>query len=279
MSTLRRRFSNRGSHNSTGVTGFEKRLLDSKIRTWWIYLGVMVVLSGVYLLFDLTSGPLFTVLSFAPVVAILVGVRWTKPELRTPWYLLAIGQFSFAMGDLIAYNYETFFHAALPFPSLADGLYVLMYPFLLYAGVLFIERVPKEEVHHTKSDILIVIAVAAAVMSLFVAPILLGSQTFNYDWLSIFYPVMDLIFLVVLIEVRLTPSPTSYYVLMFGVFCLLAVDAIYAYGTVTQTAFDYTGSVLDVGWLTYYACLGAAALTQNGERPFVPMEDGLSEGE
>ena len=46
---------------------------------------------------------------------------------------------SFLPGDVLAYNYKAFFGTALPFPSVADPVYLAVYP-LTTAGLLLLIR-------------------------------------------------------------------------------------------------------------------------------------------
>ena len=67
---------------------------------------------------------MFNAIGFSAVVAIVVGVRIHRPAARWPWYLIALGQALFVAGDVLAYNYRAFFGRALPFPSIADPVYL-----------------------------------------------------------------------------------------------------------------------------------------------------------
>lgn len=106
---------------------------------WWLYLALMVPISAAYLTGPLDAGPVFNVIGFSAVVAIVLGVRMHKPAARLPWYLIALGQTFFVAGDALSYNYKTFFGTALPFPSVADPVYLAVYP-LTIAGLLLLIR-------------------------------------------------------------------------------------------------------------------------------------------
>ena len=106
---------------------------------WWLYLAVMAPISVAYLAGPLNRGPVFNVIGFSAVVAIVVGVRLHKATPRLPWYLIALGQTFFVAGDVLSYNYTTFFGTALPFPSVADPLYLAVFP-LTVAGLLLLIR-------------------------------------------------------------------------------------------------------------------------------------------
>jgi uncharacterized membrane protein YhhN len=73
----------------------------------------------------LDAGPVFNVIGFSGVAAVVVGVRMHRPAARLAWYLIALGLALFVPGDVLAYNYRALFGGALPFPSVADLAYLL----------------------------------------------------------------------------------------------------------------------------------------------------------
>jgi hypothetical protein len=102
---------------------------------WAAYLIAMSGLGLLYLTLKVTpfhSGPVFNVLGFSSVVAIVAAI-WMHRAARLPWALIAGGLTTFVAGDVLAYNYERLFGQQLPFPSIADGFYLATYP-LLVAG-------------------------------------------------------------------------------------------------------------------------------------------------
>src|SRR3984957_2339179 len=100
---------------------------------------MMAASAVLYLAGPLNAGPVFNVIGFSGVIAIGVGVRTHKPAARLAWYLIAAGQAFFVAGDVLSYNYKALFGTALPFPSVADPLYLAVYP-LTVAGLLLLIR-------------------------------------------------------------------------------------------------------------------------------------------
>src|SRR6204780_3172025 len=110
-------------------------------RVWWLYLVVMVPIAVLYLAGPLKAGPVFNVIGFSAVVAIVAGVHTHKPAARLAWYLIAAGQAFFVAGDVVSYNYTALFGTALPFPSVADAVYLAgVYPFTVAGLLLLIRR-------------------------------------------------------------------------------------------------------------------------------------------
>src|ERR1700735_2569031 len=106
---------------------------------WWLYLALIAPIAIAYLVGPLNTGPVFNLIGFSAVIAIVVGVRTHKPAARLAWYLIAAGQAFFVAGDVLSYNYKALFGAALPFPSVADPVYLAVYP-LTIAGLLLLIR-------------------------------------------------------------------------------------------------------------------------------------------
>ena len=96
-----------------------------KSRAWLLYLGGgIAALLGFLSLPHLRQGWFFNLISLSSPVAIVVAVRMWKPNARAPWYLFALGQTFFVIGDVITYNYNDFFGSDLPYPSIGDVAYL-----------------------------------------------------------------------------------------------------------------------------------------------------------
>ena len=61
------------------------------------------------------------------------------PAAGRPGYLIAVGQLLFTVGDAYSFYHEWVLGLEVPFPSIADGFYLLFYP-LLAAGLLLLVR-------------------------------------------------------------------------------------------------------------------------------------------
>ena len=77
--------------------------------------------------------------SLGMVVAVVVGVRMWRPSRPLAWYLIAVGQLLFTVGDAYSFYHEWVLGLEVPFPSIADGFYLVFYP-VLAAGLLLLVR-------------------------------------------------------------------------------------------------------------------------------------------
>src|SRR3954469_14453308 len=108
---------------------------------WAVYLGVGALMCLLYVAVPpfRGSGPLMNVLGLTPVVAILAGIRMHRPASASPWRWFAAGFALFWFGDLYTYSYPLLLNGDVPFPSLGDGAYLLVYPALV-TGLVMLPR-------------------------------------------------------------------------------------------------------------------------------------------
>jgi signal transduction histidine kinase len=235
---------------------------------WLLFLAWMAFLTGAYILVQLTEppwlddGPVFNLIGLSAVVALLVGAKSRPVGARLPWYLFAWGQLLFVLGDVVAYNYESLFGSALPYPSVADGFYLGFYPVLIAGLLLLIHQHRAGRDRGSLIDaMMITVAAAALSWTYLMAPYAHdASLGFSTKLVSIAYPLMDVLVLGVLVRL-VTGSgrrALGFILLVLAFGTLLATDAIYGWMLLNSS---YTpGGGLEAGWAAFYALLGAAAL-------------------
>ena len=82
-------------------------------RLWYLY-PIAAGLSTLAYLTVFHHSWLYNIIGISSPIVILLAVRLHAPEQRAPWYLFALGQTLFIGGDVLAYNYDTFFGTACP---------------------------------------------------------------------------------------------------------------------------------------------------------------------
>jgi diguanylate cyclase (GGDEF)-like protein/PAS domain S-box-containing protein len=248
---------------------------------WWLYLTALTTLTGAYLTAHFTgphwlnSGPVYNVIGGSAVLALILGAKINSAARRLPWYLFAVGQALFVIGDALAYNYERIFGSALPFPSIADPFYLAFYP-LLVAGMLLLIRERSEARDRAGLIDALIVTVAAGTVSwiYLMAPYAHDhTLTLLTKLTSIAYPMMDILVLGVLLRLAVgsTRRSRAFWLLVSGTAILLATDAIYGW-KLLHGGYN-TGGVLDVGWAAFYALLGAAALHPSMRELSAPVPD------
>jgi diguanylate cyclase (GGDEF)-like protein/PAS domain S-box-containing protein len=229
---------------------------------WWLYLALMALITAAYIAGPLNAGPVFNAIGFSACIAIVIGVRKHRPAARLPWYLIALGQAFFVSGDVLAYNYKAFFGTALPFPSIADPLYLAVYP-VTVAGLLLLirHRNPGRDWTSLVDSLIVTIGLALLSWVFLIAPyahdtaLHLGTKL-----VSIAYPLGDILMLGVAVRMAVGGGRRSpaYYMMIAAIASVLVTDSIY--GWIQLHGTYAPGDPLDGGWILYYVLLGAAAL-------------------
>jgi signal transduction histidine kinase len=238
-------------------------------RAWWSYLVAGGVVAVAYYLVPAAGLVprwaakigLYNGLALSAVAAILIGVIRHRPERPLPWYLFAVGLTSYAVADIIFYTYQDILHRDV-FPSLADVFYLAAYPFLM-AGLLLLirSRSPGADLASLLDALVVTVGVGVVSWVYLIVPFARApGLTLPERLVSMAYPIMDVLLgaTAVRLIVDRGPRPPAFRVLITGVAALLVTDTLY---TIIQLGGGYhTGSPIDVGWMTWYACWGAAAL-------------------
>jgi len=231
---------------------------------WQVYLAVGALLSALYVWVPpfAGSGPVFNLLGLSPVIAIIVGVRRYRRSGAGPWRWFAVGFLLFWLGDLYTYSYPRLTDTEVPFPSLGDAAYVLVYPALMMGLLILVRRRNPERDRAGAIDSLIMTLGLALISWIgLIQPYLHDEELSTVAKLvSIAYPIGDILLLAAAIRLAVdtgTRRP-AFYLLVASIVALLATD--FAYGLVTLAG-AYDGQVLlDVGWISFYLLWGAAAL-------------------
>jgi diguanylate cyclase (GGDEF)-like protein/PAS domain S-box-containing protein len=231
---------------------------------WQLYLCAGALVCGLYLFVPPFAGssPVMNLLGLSPVIAIVVGVRRQRPESRGPWRWFALGFVLFWLGDIYTYSYPRVMGHDVPFPSIGDAAYILVYPALM-AGLLILvrRRNPERDRAGAIDSLIITIGLSLISWVVLIQPSLHADELSMVARLvSIAYPVGDILLLAATIRLAVDTGARrpAFYLLAASIVALLVTD--FAYGVVTlQGAYDGQ-AWLDVGWISFYLLWGAAAL-------------------
>jgi signal transduction histidine kinase len=228
----------------------------------WIYFLVGVATTGLYFALPWDSfaqALVYDGIGASAAVAVLLGTWIHHPSLRLPWYLFGAGLFAFTAGDVIFNLYSQVWDRDPPVPSVADVFYLAGYPFLTAGLVLLVLRLRSEERRAGRIDAALLIVAFALFQWIFVMDDLVrdsGSVAEKVVGLS--YPVMDVVLLMGLVFLALTPAwrTLSYRYLTASIVLLLIADEVYGLAPGNYA----NASWLDAGWLLSYVLWGVAAL-------------------
>jgi diguanylate cyclase (GGDEF)-like protein len=231
------------------------------VRAWWVFLATGVALSCGYLL--LPHGAQVATelgLGVASVVAQVTGLRRYRPRRPAPWRLLVVGTASLVAGDAV-YAWYDLTGATVPFPSAADVVYLLGYPFLLGGlGVAVRRSGPRDNAAWLDAAIWTGGAFVAGWLP-FIAPYA-GNTTFGTGqrWLALGFPLMDLVALLLVVHLinRQHEAGRAHRLLAYGLATMFFADVLY--GMRSLTGHYHSGELTDLGWLFFYVALGSAAL-------------------
>ena len=233
-----------------------------RIPAWLAYplwTGLVAVL---YLAGPLNSGPVYNLLGASSAFAVAFGAARHRPRGRGGWYLVALGEALFVAGDVLAYNYDRLFGQPLPYPSIADPVYLLMYPCVaLGLLVLARRRHPARDRAGLIDALVVCIGVGTLSWAYLIAPYAHdASLSLAERVTSIAYPVMDLLLLGVAVRLLLGGGrrSTSAHLLAAALVALLGADA--AYGWLSISGGYDPGGLLDGAWIAFYVLIGTAAL-------------------
>jgi diguanylate cyclase (GGDEF)-like protein/PAS domain S-box-containing protein len=205
---------------------------------------------------------LWGLLGLSASAAVVVGVVRNRPGRRLPWLLVAASLATFVTGD-IAYDVLTkVLHQNNPFPSVADALYLATYP-LLTLGLLGMVRARRREKDFGALLDALIVTVACALLSwvyLIQPYVRAHDMTLFQKVTSVAYPLGDIAILCLLVRLVLTGAlrNRSLGLLTLGGIGVLAADA--AYGAIQLNGTWKVGGPVDLGWVLFYVCWGAAAL-------------------
>ena len=236
----------------------------SRERVWIWYLAVTGLLSALYLFAPGLSGngPLINFLGLTGVLAIVAGIQMNKPAARAAWWLFAAGQFLFLSGDLYTYSYPKLLGADVGFPSIGDGLYLLVYPVLM-AGLFILvrRRSPRPDRAALIDALILTIGIGLLSWVFLIAPnVHLENLSLLANAVSVAYPLGDVLLLAAAIRLAVDGGKRSpaFWLLVSSIVCLMATDSAYNFALLKDT---YNHQLIyDAGWIFYYLLWGAAAL-------------------
>jgi|SRR5215217_1676138 len=185
-------------------------------RAWWAYLAGGAVVALCYYLVPATGLVphwaakigLYNGLGLSAVVAIVVGIRWHRPERPLTWYLFGLGLLSYVTADVIFYTYQDIFHQEV-FPSVADVFYLAAYPFLM-AGLLLLIRARSPGADRASLLDALVVTVGLGVVSwvFLVGPLAHSPDlTLAERVVSMAYPIMDVLLLATVVRLAVDGGP------------------------------------------------------------------------
>jgi diguanylate cyclase (GGDEF)-like protein/PAS domain S-box-containing protein len=232
-----------------------------KSRAWYAYVLGAAAATGIYFVSGHQSW-LYNLIGLSSPALILVAIRAHKPEPRAPWFLFALGQFLFILGDVLAYNYERFFHTTLPYPAISDLFYLLVYPCLAVGLLLLLRRrSPGRDWASSIDSLMIAIGVSTLSWVFLIGPNWHAEGDLLQRLTSMAYPIMDVVLVTVAIRLAVGAGKRvpAFRLILAAILVLCVTD--FAYGwTLLHTPYVPGSGYLEIGWIAFYVLWGMGAL-------------------
>ncbi|HEX3841780.1 MAG TPA: hypothetical protein VHU85_13390 [Acidimicrobiales bacterium] len=180
--------------------------------------------------------------------AVLILARASfEPTARRAWLAFGVAMALWCVGDVswtLAYGNP----AAAPYPSFADILWVLFYPFMAIGIIRLIQvKLPEFDLHRWMDGIAVILLVLSAGFALVIQPVAEHAHKGRLATIVDFsYPVLDVLLIGAVLGVfgLLAWHPDRMWVLIgLGTLAMTVADAIYAIqqarGVVTDNRYDF----------------------------------------
>ncbi|MBM2615549.1 EAL domain-containing protein [Actinoplanes sp. LDG1-06] len=222
----------------------------------------IVALTGVFYALPQYAMYTWATIGLSAAGMVLVGIRVHQPSRRLPWVLLSAVVASFTLGDT-TYNILTdFLGIANPFPSMADLFYLIVYPMLAGALLIFIRSRSGTDNRAALLDALVPTAGLGLLSWVFlISPYVHDTDlTFMEKMVSVGYPLGDVLALAMFARLLTAGGrkPVALTVLVVGVSSLLITDVIYGLRQLAGTW--HVGGPVDAGWVLFYTAIAMSAL-------------------
>ncbi|MGB5755270.1 MAG: GNAT family N-acetyltransferase [Acidimicrobiales bacterium] len=232
---------------------------------WKIWIVMAAALTTVY--FFVEKSPesklvLYNGVGLVSLILLLFGIWKNRPRPVAPWLWFAGGLASFLTADVIYYVIELQSgDSGPPFPNIADGFYLAMYPLMIIGLIKMVNEVAPGRSRASFIDAAVVgIAMFGTMWVLFVDDFFVSDTSFGALAVSLGYPVMDVALLAVaarlVVTVHLKHPPFAFIVTAIG--SLAVADTGYQIYLVNGTF--KTGLFIDAFWLLFYVGFSIAAL-------------------
>ncbi len=182
-------------------------------------------------------------------IALQYAVRFgLKTNLGKMLLFLGLGMLSFWGGNIIWVYYTFVLKDAVPFPSLADASYTLLYP-LMAIGTVYLLRIYQTLVTKSviRDSVIIVIVSFAVIFGFFARPDLSSDLPLIQKIINVYYPFGDVVITsIALIALRIGGGKIhfSLYIFSFGLALQTAADLLFTYRNAVGTYWN--GDISDL---------------------------------
>jgi len=207
--------------------------------------------------------PAWAVLGLSAVAAIAYGAYRFRPDARIAWWFLGGGVLLFITGDTTYKVWHQLIGGVVPFPSFIDAIYITMYP-VLAVGLLLLarSRVPGGDRASLLDSVTITLGVGLLSWVFLIGPNVRAPGGLLARLTAAGYPLGDILVLAMLAHLWNAGGlkNTAGRLLAIGTVGTLVSDSFYGLINLHPMWNWFDGNPVDVGWIVFYSCWGAAAL-------------------
>lgn len=185
-------------------------------------------------------------------------------KVQAAWMFITLAFIFYAVGDIVWAILELGIHES-PFPSIADGFYLLFYP-LFAIGIYYLSKFSFTRTEKIKIFLdmgIIIISVGLIFWTFLVIPILSNGPDTFANTISVVYIIGDFLLFFVLLRGIYSEHDEGILPLLFlslSILFMIFSDIIFAVQTSQGTYIS--GSLLDTGWVISFVLAGLAAFLQ-----------------
>jgi diguanylate cyclase (GGDEF)-like protein/PAS domain S-box-containing protein len=260
------------------LANLQRMFFPNRRLTSYFYGAIILICGGILPLLIIQDEALRILLSniilptynLLATLALFIAAWRTRPYslvVARGWFILAMAYLFYTLGDLSWMFLESVLHIE-PFPSIADGFYLLYYPFFLL-GILILPAVYRSLRERISIWLEIAIIMISAILFLYnfvIVPLI--AMTGNEDKIAlafaVAYPAFDLFILlaVLVLIIRHTNAirHAAYLLIVFGLGANILADILYSIQTIQATY--SSGKIVDIFFLSGYIMIGLAAFYQ-----------------
>jgi PAS domain S-box-containing protein len=188
-------------------------------------------------------------------------------RVQMAWMFIALAFSFYTIGDILWAILELGFNQN-PFPSIADGFYLIFYP-LFAIGIYYLSKFSFSRSEMLKIFIdmgIIFIAVGLIFWTFLIMPTLSSQQNSFANIISVSYIIGDFLLFFVLLRMIYSKLDEYFVPILFltmGILFMIITDSVYVYQTLQGTYIS--GGLLDIGWILSFVLVGLAAFLQANE--------------
>jgi diguanylate cyclase (GGDEF)-like protein/PAS domain S-box-containing protein len=204
-------------------------------------------------------------IGLSAVAAIAYGVWRNRPNAPIAWWFLGGGVLLFISGDTIyKFWHQIMGQQNIPFPSFIDVIYITMYP-VVAIGLLLLTRARLPGGNRASLIDALTVTLGVGLLSwiFLIGPnVRADHEGLLVRLTSAAYPLGDVLVLAMLAHLWSAGgfrNPAGR-LLAIGALGTLVSDSVYGLANLHLSANWSDGNPVDLGWILFYACWGAAAL-------------------